>query len=144
MILGREAIARLIPHAGAMCLLDTVEEHDAQGIVCTTRAHVSPTNPLRRDGRLSSVHAIEFAAQATAVHGALNMPPHSPPQPGMLVSVRRCELHCESLDAHAGALVISARRLAGGAELSMYDFTVASQEGCLVSGRLSIFTGAPA
>ena len=46
-------ISRLIPHRGAMCLLDRVENWDKDHIVCRTTSHRRPDNPLRDDsGRL--------------------------------------------------------------------------------------------
>ena len=65
-------IRELLPHAGSMCLLERVVECDAKSIRCETRTQVDRANPLRRDGPLSSVCAIEYAAQAMALHGALN------------------------------------------------------------------------
>jgi predicted hotdog family 3-hydroxylacyl-ACP dehydratase len=137
--LNREAIARLIPHRGEMCLLETVESWDATAIVCTTTQHASASNPLRRNGRLSSVHAIEFAAQATAVHGALNMPLQSQPRFGLLVSVRHCAFFCVALDDARGRLRIEARRSAGAESLAMYDFVVSADGGHLAEGRLSVY-----
>ncbi len=64
-------IRTLIPHSGMMCLLDEVTQWDDRSITCVTNTHRDPANPLRRDGRLSSVHAFEYGAQAAAVHGGL-------------------------------------------------------------------------
>src|SRR5260370_32797265 len=64
-------IRTLIPHSGLMCLLDSVSEWDDRSIICISNTHRDPANPLRRDGRLSAVHAFEYAAQAVAVHGGL-------------------------------------------------------------------------
>jgi len=50
--LGREDIAALIPHRGAMCLLERVLEWDARHIVLATRTHAAPDNPLKLGGRL--------------------------------------------------------------------------------------------
>ena len=63
--------AHLIPHAGAMCLLDEVVEWDAQRLHARSATHQQPDNPLRADGRLHAVNLCEYAAQAMAVHGAL-------------------------------------------------------------------------
>src|SRR6185436_4156135 len=64
-------IARLVPQAGAMCLLDEIVSFDERAIVCRASSHRSPGNPLRCDGRLSAFAGIEYGAQAMAVHGAL-------------------------------------------------------------------------
>ena len=57
MMLDGHAISLLIPHQGSMCLLDTVEEWDAQHIVCTTKQHVlgtktSQVNPAQSEAGL--------------------------------------------------------------------------------------------
>jgi predicted hotdog family 3-hydroxylacyl-ACP dehydratase len=69
--LDRGAIARLVPHGGAMCLLDRALFWDADSIVCEADRHRDPANPLRRDGRLPAVCGVEYALQAMALHGAL-------------------------------------------------------------------------
>ena len=45
-ILGREAIAARIPHAGAMCLLDTAEHWNVDTIRCSTERHLGTPHPL--------------------------------------------------------------------------------------------------
>src|SRR6059058_4587817 len=69
--IDKAEIRRLIPHAGTMCLLDSVLGWDDESIVCTTNTHRDEANPLRRDGRLSALHALEYGAQAAAIHGGL-------------------------------------------------------------------------
>src|SRR5256712_7151234 len=69
--IDKAEIRTLIPHAGTMCLLDSVLDWDDESIVCTTNTHRDLANPLRRDGRLSALHAFEYGAQAAAVHGGL-------------------------------------------------------------------------
>jgi hypothetical protein len=70
-MMDRQAIAARIPHQGSMCLLDTVLRWDAEEILCQTGSHLLADNPLRAAGRLGVANAIEYAAQAMAVHGAL-------------------------------------------------------------------------
>jgi predicted hotdog family 3-hydroxylacyl-ACP dehydratase len=71
LALGAEGIAALIPHQGAMCLLDGVVAWDRQWIDCRAVSHLRLDNPLRREGKLGLLAGIEYAMQATAVHGAL-------------------------------------------------------------------------
>ncbi|MES1161985.1 MAG: hydroxymyristoyl-ACP dehydratase, partial [Rhizobacter sp.] len=69
--LDHDGIAALIPHSGTMCLLARLEVWDLQRIVCSATNHRDPQHPLRtRRGLLAPV-AIEYAAQAMALHGAL-------------------------------------------------------------------------
>ena len=138
-MLDSDAIRELVPHHGAMCLIDAVESWDASGIVCTTAQHRSGANPLAQDGRLSAVHAIEFAAQAMAIHGALvNAARHTTPRMGLLLSVRDCRFHCDGLDQVAGDLHVKADRLAGTALMLMYGFSVCAGTQCLAEGRVSV------
>jgi predicted hotdog family 3-hydroxylacyl-ACP dehydratase len=57
-----------------MCLLDRVVHWDSQRIHCRASSHRSADNPLRSRDQLSAACGIEYAAQAMAVHGALQAP----------------------------------------------------------------------
>ena len=65
-------IAALIPHQGRMNLLDAVLACSPQAITCRARGHGRADHPLRLDGLLPAPVGIEYAAQAMALHGALN------------------------------------------------------------------------
>ena len=69
-MLTRQQILALIPHQGMMCLLDRVAAWSAADITCGASSHLSPDNPLRRDGRLGAICGIEYGLQAAALHGA--------------------------------------------------------------------------
>ena len=69
-----QRIRELVPHAGKMCLLERVVACETASIRCETRSHLDQSNPLRRNGHLSSICAVEYAAQAMALHGALTAP----------------------------------------------------------------------
>ena len=86
--LDQAGIAARIPHAGSMCLLDTLLGWDALNIRCSASGHAVPDHPLRLDGQLPSSAAIEYAAQAMALHGGLLAPPGSTPSAGYIASVR--------------------------------------------------------
>ena len=70
-VLNKQQIADLIPHAGAMCLLDAVVSWDTKTIVCVASSHRAKNNPLAVDCRLDAICGVEYASQAMAVHGAL-------------------------------------------------------------------------
>lgn len=137
MVLNQEAIRGLIPHRGSMCLLDSVEYWDAERVVCRTSQHRSPANPLRANARLSSIHGIEFAAQAMAVHGRLLSPNGPAPSVGLLVSLRDCVLHCERLDVLDSPLTVEARRITGNNGLTIYGFSVTA-DALVIEGRASV------
>jgi predicted hotdog family 3-hydroxylacyl-ACP dehydratase len=137
-MIPRDTIAELIPHGGAMCLLDTIVSWDHDGIVCHSARHVAVDNPLREGGRLPAIHAIEFAAQAMAAHQRLLGPDGARPGGGLLVSVRQCKFPFERLDRCESPLVIEARRLAGSADAITYSFAVGAAGGPTVSGRATV------
>jgi predicted hotdog family 3-hydroxylacyl-ACP dehydratase len=137
-VLNRAEIAHLIPHAGAMCLLDAVETWDDASIRCRTSRHRAPDNPLRQGGRLGAVCAVEFAAQAMAVHGRLTGAVVQQPRAGYLASLRELVFHCGRLDTVASDLVIDAQRLMGNDAQVMYRFGVGSTTRELVSGRATV------
>jgi predicted hotdog family 3-hydroxylacyl-ACP dehydratase len=143
--LGREIILGLIPHAGAMCLLDDVEHWDDTAITCRSARYAAPDNPMRRaDGSLGCACGIEIAAQAMALHGRLCAPAEGPPRPGLLVSLRDVRLRAPSFPPDAGPLTIAVRRLLGDARGASYAFTVTAGEDEWLSGRATVLFEAPA
>ncbi|CAI10138.1 potential 3-hydroxydecyl-(acyl carrier protein) dehydratase [Aromatoleum aromaticum EbN1] len=143
--LDRAAIAARIPHHGTMCLLDAVVAWDAESIHCRATSHCDLANPLRDAGSLPTTAAIEYAAQAMAVHGALLAPAGGTPRAGYLASVRSVELAVAHLDGIAGELEIRAKRLTGNDSQVLYGFTVCAAGTTLVSGRAAVIldAGAP-
>jgi predicted hotdog family 3-hydroxylacyl-ACP dehydratase len=138
-MLNRDELAALIPHQGAMCLLERVLEWDAQHIVLATTTHRSAQNPLRSEGRLRALHLCEYAAQAMAVHGSLLARAQgSWAQPGMLVSLREVELLCAYLEDLPGELRVSATRLLAGGDGWQYSFTVHHGDELIARGRAAI------
>src|SRR5213596_1762468 len=100
-------IRTLIPHAGTMCLLDGVVDWDDESIVCTTNTHRDEANPLRRDGRLSALHALEYGAQAAAIHGGLRArAAGATAPPCYLAALRDAHLHVARLDDLASPLEV--------------------------------------
>lgn len=138
MTIDHDAITRLIPHAGAMCLLDRVVSWDRDRIVCETARHRDVGNPLRCEGGLSPLCAIEFAAQAMAVHRRLASDDARPIGYGLLISVRDVVLGVDRLDALASPLVIDATRIAASVDAITYRFAVGDRGESHVSGRASV------
>ncbi|MDE1906627.1 MAG: phosphotransferase [Rhodospirillales bacterium] len=137
--LGREAILGLVPHAGAMCLLDSAQNWDETTISCMSSRYAQPDNPLRRaDGTLGAASLIEIAAQAMALHGRLNAAHNAPPRPGFLVSLRDVTLHIATLDGSHGALTINARQLLGDARGASYEFNINAGGVVLAEGRAMV------
>jgi predicted hotdog family 3-hydroxylacyl-ACP dehydratase len=138
-MIGREAIARLIPHQGAMCMLDAVVACDAIRITCHSSRHLDMDNPLRTRDRLSSIHGIEFAAQAMAAHQQLTTGKRAAPvRYGLLISVRQCTFATDRLDRCSSPLTIDATRVAATDEALTYHFSIGAAGMTLVSGRASV------
>ncbi|RJG07697.1 3-hydroxylacyl-ACP dehydratase [Noviherbaspirillum cavernae] len=143
-MLNRAWIAARIPHQGSMCLLDRVEEWDAQRIRCIAVSHRATDNPLRAHGRLAAACGIEYAAQAMAVHGALLAPDQAQPRMGFLASVRGATLHVDRLDDIAADLVVAVERFSGDGNNVLYDFTVSAEGRMLLDGRAAVIMNADA
>jgi predicted hotdog family 3-hydroxylacyl-ACP dehydratase len=142
--LDKAAIAARIPHADDMCLLDVVEQWDAERIVCRSDSHRDVRNPLREAGRLGAACGVEYAAQAMAIHGALlaRLADASRPRAGFLASMRDVQLHVARLDDVVGALHIEAERLTGDGVSILYSFNVSGDKNggksVLLSGRAAV------
>jgi predicted hotdog family 3-hydroxylacyl-ACP dehydratase len=142
--IGKSDIATLIPHAGRMCLLDAVLSWDQTRICCVATSHRAPDNPLAGGGRLGAVCAVEYGAQAMAVHGRLAGTVGQRPKLGYLASVRELVCHVDRLDDLAGDLVIDAEQMLGDGSRVIYRFGLRSGERELVSGRLAVVLEAAA
>jgi predicted hotdog family 3-hydroxylacyl-ACP dehydratase len=138
-MLGREALQALIPHQGTMCLLDGVDDWNAQRIVCRTRSHQRADNPLRTRGSLRAVHLCEYGAQAMAVHGGLlAQAAGEVAQPGLLVSLRGVLLQRRYIDDLAGELKVEAEQLLAATGSWQYRFSIRHGDDELASGRAAV------
>jgi len=136
---NKAEIRTLIPHSGSMCLLDSVAGWDDRSINCISNTHRDPANPLRRDGRLSAVHAFEYAAQAAAVHGGLRARSAGvTAPPGYLAALRDAHLCAMHLDDVASPLQIRAHRLFGEAANTVYQCQVSAGGVLLAEARITI------
>ncbi len=138
MLVTRAEIAGLIPHAGAMCLLDGVVSWDDNRIRCVSRSHLDTGNPLRAGGRLPAVCGIEYAAQAMAVHGGLAGKDRGRPLAGFLASVRGVTCRRDRLDDLDGSLFVEAVRVLGDEARVIYEFRLWVGEMEVLSGRAAV------
>lgn len=129
-----------------MCLLQRVEDWDAQAVRCSAISHRAPDNPLRADGRLAAACGIEYAAQAMAVHGALLAQQQAPAQMsakvGFLASVRGATLHVGRLDDIAADLSVEARQFSSDGNNVLYDFWIRADGRILLDGRAAVIINA--
>src|SRR5207244_13460553 len=135
MSIEKTEIRTLMRHAGLMCLLDSVVKWDDESIVCRSETHRDPTNPLRRDGQLSALHALEYGAQAAAVHGGLRArSAGAVAPPCYLAALRDAHLQVERLDDIASPLEVRAPRLFGDTGVTVYAWCVSACEVLLAYG----------
>ncbi|MEO6800454.1 MAG: phosphotransferase [Rhodanobacter sp.] len=132
--------AALIPHAGAMCLLDAVCTWDEARIHAISAGHVRADHPLRGERGLHAVHLAEYGAQAMAVHGGLlaRARGDGAPRPGRLVSLRGVELFEEYVDRLDGILDVHAECLYADDGGAQYAFRVEHRFRLLASGRATV------
>ena len=150
MSLGRDWIEAQVPQKGDMCLLDEVLSWDTEQVLCRSGTHRRADHPLRAHEQLGSACAIEYAAQAAAVHGALCAASgsSSDKRVGVLASVRAVELTVARLDTISGDLLVHVRCIQGDARSALYAFAVSEQRPTgptapLAQGRLSLWLDAP-
>ena len=146
-------IEALLPHAGAMSLLDRVLACDTVRIRCTSARHRGPGNPLAQpDGTLGAACLIELAAQAIALHAAIAAPRRAAgaprergegPRPGLLVGLREVELASGRVDGLEGELCVDAERESADAGGALYAFRVCAAQVTLARGRATLVLAAP-
>jgi predicted hotdog family 3-hydroxylacyl-ACP dehydratase len=133
----KAAIAALIPHAGLMCLLDSVLAWDSKTIACLASSHRMLGNPLSVDGHLDAICGIEYAAQAMAVHGGL-IGDGRRPVAGYLASVRDVVCSIERLDLLKGDLRVTAELLIADTARGIYRFELTCGGTAVLSGRAAV------
>jgi predicted hotdog family 3-hydroxylacyl-ACP dehydratase len=138
-LLDAAEIAARVPHHGTMCLLHALHASSATHVLCSTTSHRAADNPLRSAGGLLACNAIEYAAQAMALHGAMTAAADDPPRGGRLASVRGVKLHVQRLDTIDGPLFVHVERLAGDAGQAMYQFTLHdAKRNTMAQGRATV------
>jgi predicted hotdog family 3-hydroxylacyl-ACP dehydratase len=147
-LLDHAGVEALVPHRGSMCLLDRLLAWSDSRIECTATDHRDAAHPLRTASGLLASAAIEYAAQAAALHGALLAKrAGAKASPGMLASARDVRLSRWRLDdlapADPDALHIAAERQAGDGGRLLYAFSVAHGGRVIASGRLAVVLDIP-
>jgi len=137
-MLDADEIRRLIPHDGSMSLIERVVSFDDEAIVCESSTHLAVSNPLRSDGQLSAINAIEYGAQAMALHGALT---GANDTQSYLVSLRHIDLQVDYLDETDAMLTVHANLQVKDDKAALYSFQVSHSGDVIVSGKLTIAYG---
>jgi predicted hotdog family 3-hydroxylacyl-ACP dehydratase len=142
-MLSKASWEYLIPHRGAMCLLDAVVTWDDEHIHASAVSHRDPANPLRSDGILRSVHLCEYGAQAMAIHGGLLAQRDGRTvAPGILVSLRDVKVHVARIDDLPDDLDVYAEKLLNGGTSWQYAFHIEHAGRVLAQGRAAVIRAA--
>ncbi len=136
MKLNRSNIERLLPHTGVMCFLDAVTAWDAQTISCRAAAP-DENHPLFRNGKVPAIAAAEYAAQASALHGAL-LDDATTPRAGLLAKLSDVDLQSAWFPADEITLSIHATLISRTTGGCLYSFNVASAHQAIANGRLMV------
>src|SRR5438876_1133621 len=98
-----------------------------------------PQPPRRSNGRLSSLNALEYGAQAAAIHGGLRARAAGMTAPACyLAALRDAHLYVDRLDDLASPLEVRAQRLFGDAGNTIYKCAVSASGTPVVEGRVTI------
>ena len=136
-------IEKIIPHSGKMCLIDEVLSWNQNSIDCSSFSHQDKNHPLRQvSGTLNSLHALEYGAQAAAIHHVLIQKQGKilPSKGGVVVKFRSVKLFCEDLSDYQSALMIQAKQVMSNEQIIIYDIKIfhCYNEKLLVSACLTI------
>ncbi len=143
MTRDRSWILQHIAHQGRMCLLDEVRSWNTSQVECSARTQGAADHPLRLQGRLGAGCALEYAAQAMAVHGALLRQSGSAGRKfGLLTSARELDLFVARLDDLQGEILVQARAIQTGSDSALYAFSLRHADRLLAQGRASLWFGA--
>lgn len=149
--LSKSALCQLLPHADSMCLIDQVMSWDNNNLTAQSKSHLSPDNPLSKDGSISSIIGVEYAAQTMAIHAALLYSQNShlkqKKSGGYLATIRNIKIDSDFLysaqaapqNSHQQALIISVTLLMSDIQGYSYTFTISSNHLELLSGQLTLF-----
>jgi predicted hotdog family 3-hydroxylacyl-ACP dehydratase len=143
--LDRAGLAGLVPHRGTMLLLDALERWDTATVRCRASDHRDPAHPLRTASGLLVPAAIEMAAQAMALHGALTaMAAGLAASPGYLASVRGVAFARWRLDdLGPEPLAVEAEKQAGDGGRILYAFAVTHAGADVARGRAAVVLNSP-
>ncbi|ABE60106.1 MULTISPECIES: ApeP family dehydratase [Chromohalobacter] len=133
------AIEPLVPHRGAMCLLDTLLHYDADG----ARAEVVPdaTDLFMEAGVIPAWVGLEWLAQAVAAWAGMGARlTGAPPPPGFLIASRRYRARVDAFALGEPVHVHVTRDFVADNGVRAFSGTLTTPAGePLAEGQLSIF-----
>lgn len=131
------SFSQLLPHHGSMCLLEKIVAWDRQQILGSSQSHRNPLNPLRKNDKLSAIHALEYGMQAIAIHGGL-LHPGQTTTLSYLAALREVKLYVTRLDTIDPPLDIEAHCLLNQGDNSIYSLKVSSLNKIIVTAQVTI------
>lgn len=136
---GFPPLETLLPHAGAMRLLERVVDHAPERTVCEARG--ARAQLFRGpDGRIPAWIAVEWMAQCAGVHGALALQARGEPLGlGFLTGVPRIEFLASHVPDDETVLVEVKPGGRSGGLLAFTCRATLSQGRSLAEGQLRIF-----
>jgi len=127
-----------------MCLVDEVVEWDRNSVRCRASNHRQAGNPLRVGDELPAICALEYAAQAFALHGLLvaeEFGEQAPDSSRVFVAfIKELDLHVMRLDDCDGDLRIHGQVVFRQSGSAVYRFEIRDVTRLLVSGQVGLMS----
>ncbi len=135
--LDRYKICQLLPHSGAMCLLDHVANWDQDKISCIAFSQLNINNPLRFNNRLLTGSTIEYAAQAMGLHRSLLSMKSKSPKVGYLALIKNFKFYFDYIDQE-DQLNIECVSISSFLNGFMYEFKIKNDNKLISKGTAMI------
>jgi len=131
-------IETVVPHRGAMCLLDRLLEADDEQ--ACAEVDVPLDGLFVRDAAVPAWVGIEYMAQTvSAWAGARAMRSGSTPRFGFLLGSRRYEARCDAFPGGATLRIEVRRELMGENGLGLFDCRILMGGETVATARVSVF-----
>lgn len=132
-------ISQLVPHRGAMSLLDRVCSHAEESIEAL--ATVRPDSPFCDEDGVGAWVGIEYMAQAVAAWSGLRAQASGEaPRIGLLVGCRSCRSHVDSFAPGTALRIRAERRFEADNGLANFDCSIRDAHGApLAEAVLTVF-----
>lgn len=132
------ALYQYLPHAGDMCLLDSIINWTDDTIYCQARRHSAPFGDPQKAPIWSG---LEYAAQAAACHSLLSKPGnHNKLAKAFVINVKNINVLGKPLTAN-GTTTVATRLLANLSEAASYQFTLYHNETATSTGQFNVTVG---
>lgn len=132
------SVEALIPHRGAMRLIDRIISVDNECVVA--EADVAVDGIFATDGRVPSWVGIELMAQTVAAwSGARGQRDGAEPKLGLLLGSRRYTAHCDGFTCGSTLRIEARCELLGYNGLGLFDCRILQAEQEMATATISVF-----